>query len=174
MLVVTYPDHATSSGGCRFCFKALGSPGILQSSRYGLCHGDLHKMNLLIDDQQRVTVIDWDCVGYGWRAYDVAVLRWSIGPAVGPAGIGKTKTEQVYAAYLDGYQSVRLLSPTEVAAIPYFVAVRIIWVAGQEIGQALERGWGTRWINDAYFDDWIDVLKRWIAEYGLFTSAAPL
>src|SRR5918998_295400 len=33
---VKHPDHVTNSGGCRFYFRAVGSPGILQSSRTGL------------------------------------------------------------------------------------------------------------------------------------------
>ena len=103
--------------------------------------------------------------GYCWGPYDVSVLRWSIGPASGPAGIGQSKIETVYRAYLEGYRSERALSPAELAAIPYFVAVRIIWVDGEEIRQALDRAWGMRWINDACSDSWIGTLKRWIAEH---------
>jgi Ser/Thr protein kinase RdoA (MazF antagonist) len=139
---------------------------------YGLCHGDLRKRNFLIDDQQQLTIMDWDCVGYGWRAYDVVVLRWSIGPAMGPAGLGEHKTEQVYAAYLQGYATIRILSAAELAVIPYFVAARVIWVAGQEIGQQQDRAWGTSWINDAYFDGWIASLKHWVAEHCTFDSEA--
>ena len=43
---------------------------------YGLCHGDLHKRNVLFGDDDGPSILDWDCAGYG-RAYDVAVLLWS-------------------------------------------------------------------------------------------------
>ena len=133
--------------------------------QWGICHGDLHKQNFLIDEQKRLTIMDWDCVGYGWRAYDVAVLRWSIGPAVGPEGIGHPKTSEVYDAYLQGYHSLRSLGDVELQAIPYFVAVRAIWVVGEEIRQAIEHAWGTGWINDRYFDNFIKTLKGWMSEH---------
>lgn len=32
---------------------------------YGLCHGDLHKRNVLDDGHVQLTELDWDCLGYG-------------------------------------------------------------------------------------------------------------
>ena len=70
---------------------------------FGICHGDLHKQNILLDEQGQLTLMDWDCVGYCWRAYDLAILRWSIGPLVGPEGLGEPRTTRLYEAYLHGY-----------------------------------------------------------------------
>lgn len=129
---------------------------------YGLCHGDLHKTNLLIDDQGRLTVMDWDCAGYGWRAYDVAVLRWSIGPAVGPTGIGEPRMSQVWERYLESYLACRSLSVDELRAIPYFVGIRHFRVMGWNVRNAISGPWGMTLLNDGHFDYQIGSLKSWL------------
>lgn len=130
---------------------------------YGLCHGDLHKSNIIMDEQGRLTMIDWDCLGYGWRAYELAVLRWSIGPAVGPEGIGVPQTAEVWNAYLQAYTALRPLSAVEHAALPYFVVARQIQVCGWDIQRALDGRLGTWFLTDRYFDHWIGVIQQWMA-----------
>ena len=44
-------------------------------SSYGVIHADLHPHNVLIDDRDRLTVIDFDDTAFGWRLYDLAVAR---------------------------------------------------------------------------------------------------
>lgn len=129
---------------------------------YGLCHGDLHKMNVLIDPTGRLTIIDWDCLGYGWRAYDLAVLRWSIGPAMGGEGIGEPRLSQVWVAYLQSYQASRPLTAQEQAVIPYFVALRQVRVLGWDVQRALDGRLGAWLLTDSYFDRQISELRRWL------------
>ena len=42
----------------------------------GFCHGDFHGGNAHIADDGTITFFDFDCCGWGWRAYDIAVFRW--------------------------------------------------------------------------------------------------
>ena len=42
----------------------------------GFCHGDMHGGNAHFTDDNIVTCFDFDCCGWGWRTYDVAVFRW--------------------------------------------------------------------------------------------------
>src|SRR5205823_1581831 len=42
---------------------------------WGICHGDFHGGNASFREDGSVTVYDFDCAGFGWRAYDVAVFR---------------------------------------------------------------------------------------------------
>jgi Ser/Thr protein kinase RdoA (MazF antagonist) len=44
---------------------------------YGNCHGDHHGYNVNIDKNGTMTVFDFDCYGYGWRAYDISVFLWN-------------------------------------------------------------------------------------------------
>lgn len=128
---------------------------------YGLCHGDLHKSNILSHSQGQLTLIDWDCVGIGWRAYDLSILRWSIWPAVGKEGIGEPHLSEIWYAYLNSYQRVRSLTKEEVAAIPYFVAIRHIRALGWCVDRAVNGIDGFGILTDGYFDWWFDGLHAW-------------
>lgn len=123
---------------------------------YGLCHGDLHKRNVLFDERDEPAILDWDCAGYGWRAYDVAVLLWS----TALQGLGTT----LWDAYLRGYQEHRPLTAQELVAIPYFVAARHVWVMGVEVGHVLDGTWGAGRINDRWLDRHLVTLGRWSKE----------
>jgi Ser/Thr protein kinase RdoA (MazF antagonist) len=129
---------------------------------YGLCHGDLHKMNVLIDPAGALTIIDWDCLGYGWRAYELAVLRWSIGPAMGGEGIGEPRLSQVWAAYLNGYKASRLFTEQEEASLPYFVALRQIRAFGWDVQRALDGRVGAWLLSDSYVERRISELRHWV------------
>lgn len=140
---------------------------------YGLCHGDLHKMNVLIDPTGELTIIDWDCLGYGWRAYELAVLRWSIGPAMGGEGIGEPRLSQVWAAYLQSYQAHRPLTAQEQAALPYFVALRQVRVLGWDVQRALDGRLGTWLLTDHYFERQIGELRSWVEAHCALIECRP-
>lgn len=121
---------------------------------YGLCHGDLHKTNMLFDHNQRLTLIDFDCCGYSWRAYELAVLFWSTRHL--------PQASAVRMAYLDGYQTVRQLDDREVAAIPFFVAAQHLVITAVEVEQALRGVADSQAITDSYLDDRIDFIRTWM------------
>ena len=92
---------------------------------YGLCHGDVGGYNSYVDDEGVMTHFDFDFCGYGWRAYDLAVFLWSRNK------ICDAQTAwQHWKWFVDGYESVRRLTPQERNAIPYFVLCRDLWLAG--------------------------------------------
>lgn len=43
---------------------------------YGFCHGDVHSGNVFFAGD-KPTLFDFDCMGYGWRAYDICVYAWN-------------------------------------------------------------------------------------------------
>ena len=96
-------------------------------------------------------MFDFDHCGYGWRAYDIAVFLGSM-----PLEIG--------AAFLEGYQSLRRLSAAEIAAIPTFVKIRLIWDTGDVL--AMVPLWGAGWVNDWHWDGLIGKLRRLMAVPG--------
>jgi Ser/Thr protein kinase RdoA (MazF antagonist) len=134
---------------------------------YGLIHGDLHKRNALVDERGRLAIIDWDRLGYGWRAYDLSVLRWSVGPAVGPEGIGEPRASRVWEAYLEGYGVLRSMTEQELQAIPWFVAARHLWTIGKEVDDALHRHVGLSHLTERFWDDRLEKLRSWVGDNGL-------
>jgi CubicO group peptidase (beta-lactamase class C family)/Ser/Thr protein kinase RdoA (MazF antagonist) len=116
----------------------------------GFCHGDFHGGNVLFDaDTGEPTFFDFDCGGPGWRAYDIAVNRWS----ARLAGAEDVK----WPAFLRGYTAHRPLADIDIAATPWFVAIRHLWLLGLHAG--LARPFGGGWLNDEYWDRQLAFLR---------------
>lgn len=128
----------------------------LSSLEQGFCHGDLHWGNArLPDDRKTLTLFDFDCCGLGWRAYDLAVFRWAV-------RLRKKEQEQ-WPSFLRGYRAERNIHERDIQAIPYFVALRHVWLLGLHAANRQDFGMG--WMNDAYFDEAITFLREWEKEY---------
>ena len=130
----------------------------------GFCHGDFHGDNAHIDDTA-VTLFDFDCCGPGWRAYDIAVFRWRWGDD--EAGDGR------WAAFLEGYRSLRPIGETDLAAVPPFVVARAIWLRGLHAANTAD--WGRSWLNEGYWDRLLKGLREWQAKHlgGCDAGATP-
>jgi Ser/Thr protein kinase RdoA (MazF antagonist) len=93
---------------------------------WGICHGDLHgNTNVAFTDEGKLTHYDFDICGYGWRAYDIAEFRLA---REIHSGHSKDEVEQLWAAFLNGYKSMRNLSDNDISAVPMFVALRQLWL----------------------------------------------
>jgi len=128
----------------------------------GFCHGDFHGDNAHIEDDT-VTMFDFDCCGPGWRAYDIAVFRWRWGD--------DETGEARWAAFLEGYRSLRPIGETDLAAVPLFVAARAIWLRGLHAGNTAD--WGRSWLNDSYWDRLLKGLREWQAKHLGGSEADP-
>lgn len=94
--------------------------------RFGLIHGDLRVANLL-DDGERLAVIDFDDCGFGWFAYDfAAAISFHEEDEAIPA---------LQAAWLRGYRSVAQFTAEDEAILPTMIMVRRLlltaWLASR-------------------------------------------
>jgi Ser/Thr protein kinase RdoA (MazF antagonist) len=121
----------------------------------GFCHGDFNGGNAHIAGDGTVTFFDFDCCGWGWRAYDFAVFRWL-------ARINGQEQER-WQPFLRGYSEEKKLNEIDLQAIPLFIAIRNIWILGLHIGNGHD--WGFGWLNDKHFDLVIQFMHDWEAEY---------
>ena len=104
--------------------------------------------NVLVAPDGRLTLLDFDFCGPGWRAFDVATYLH--------VARDERATEASGRDFLAGYQEVRPLADWELAAIPLFVAVRELFRLGN---------WGPRveeWGTQALPEEMIDRHLRWI------------
>ena len=87
-------------------------------SAYSLIHADMHPGNILVDGD-RLVVIDFDDAGFGWHAYDIAVVLtyWQ----------SKPNSAEIERAFLRGYRATRPVSDEALALIPMFKLIR--WMA---------------------------------------------
>ena len=134
---------------------AEGAGGLPETRpAFGLCHSDLHKENVLFADDGGLTILDFDCCGYGWRAYELAVMLWSTR--------WLPQAEAVRAAYLRGYGEVRPLDAAELAALPFFVAIQDVCIAHVQLSLARRGVQGARPVDDRFFDAHLGFLRAWM------------
>ena len=124
--------------------------------RFGLVHADLRLANLL-EDGNRLGVIDFDDCGLSWYVYDFA------------AAISFLETEPyipaLQEAWIKGYRSVAELDDEHVAMIPTFIMFRRLlltaWIASHaETETAAEAG------HAAYTLGTVALAEAYLAEHG--------
>lgn len=126
----------------------------LDSLQFGFCHGDLNGGNAHATDGGALTFFDFDCCGPGWRAYDIAVFRWS--------ARALEKEEERWVPFLNGYREVRELKQVDLDATSLFVGARAIWLLGLHAANAWD--WGSGWIDEAYFNRAMKFFRCWDGE----------
>jgi Ser/Thr protein kinase RdoA (MazF antagonist) len=126
----------------------------------GVCHGDFNGGNAHIADDGTITFFDFDCCGWGWRAYDLAVFRWL-------ARINGQEKER-WEPFLRGYREEKNLNEIDLQAVPLFIGIRNMWIFGLHAGNGHD--WGFGWLNDKHFDLVIKFFHDWDAEYFAETS----
>ena len=125
------------------------------SLEWGFCHGDLQGFHHRIAADGKMTFIDFDCGGFGFRAYDLAVFRWC----------ARLKDSEAiwWQPYLRGYLELRQLNEMDLNAIPLFVGCRYIWHMGVHCENSPD--WGCEWLNEAYFEEKVKFLNQVEVDY---------
>ena len=124
---------------------------------FGFCHGDFKGGNACESDGS-FTFFDFDCSGWGYRAYDLAVFPWAF-------AIDECTSERIEAmgrSFLGGYMRHRKVSDNDIDVIPAFVAIREIWLLGLHIDLGNQFGWGLT--NDGkqiYMSDGSSEIRLW-------------
>jgi Ser/Thr protein kinase RdoA (MazF antagonist) len=126
---------------------------------YGLCHGDLHPANVRFDAAGQPTLFDFDCMGYGWRAYDLTVFLWNAFGERRP----KRWRESRWRAFRRGYRELRLLPEELDAVLPFFLVARQIWLMG--LDAADRSGWPPQWLTADWLRDMVRPVRAWVSEY---------
>jgi Ser/Thr protein kinase RdoA (MazF antagonist) len=121
----------------------------------GFCHGDLQGYHAKAAPDGTLTFYDFDCGGYGYRAYDLAVFLWCC------------RLEDAIAArwdsFLGGYWETRSIGDLDVQAVPLFVCARYLWHMGVHTQNSPD--WGIEFLNEEYFDDHFKRLRSAEADY---------
>jgi len=124
---------------------------------WAFCHGDLQGFHAHQDEDGTLTFYDFDCGGFGYRAYDLAVFRWS------------ARFDDQEAAwwepFLEAYRERRAIADADVEAVPLFVCARHFWHMGVHAQNAPV--WGHGALGDAYFDRRIGWLRELAVDYGI-------
>ena len=126
---------------------------------YGLCHGDLHTGNVHFVSSHP-TLFDFDCLGYGWRAYDLATFWWSrllFEPDEAQQGA-------CWRSFLVGYERERPIQPPTLSLIPAFTLARQLWVMGIHT-DTVTAHYGRSWLNGKYVQKHFGFLQRLLQNF---------
>jgi Ser/Thr protein kinase RdoA (MazF antagonist) len=159
----------------RLAFAEIGSTlgGRLAKASPGLsrvaCHGDNHGGNTVMSGARGERVAAWfdfdDC-GPGFLAYDLAVFLWQLLGARRSASLNDNG-QTLWAAFLGGYRTNRLIPVADFDAIGLFVPIRhILWLSERagRVGQ-----WGTRALSEEWLRPQLAMMESWD---GMVTPAA--
>lgn len=126
--------------------------GTLDKDRgqYGICIGDVNPTNFHVDEHKKITLFDFDQCGYGYRAFEIGKFISSIHSS-------KLKRE-IAESFIVAYQQVRPLGRAEIAAIPYFEMVSVIWVMAINAYNADRIG--HKWLEKPFWDRRLAILKE--------------
>lgn len=117
-------------------------------------YGDLHRGNVHFNGN-KPTIFDFDCMGYGYRAYDICIYAWN-----------ESFHNQEYLntdewkSFLEGYESIRKLTEAEKECIPAFMALRQVWLMGLH-ADVMNRNAGCCWFQNDYFIRQMDAFRRY-------------
>lgn len=119
----------------------------------GFCHGDMHGYNAHLHEGV-LTHFDFEECGFGYRLFDLATFRWG-------AVLGEEQQER-WAAFVEGYESVRKISAADIELVDTFVLLRHIWLIAFHMRNAYD--FGGELTSDQYIDRQWKRLKRFSSE----------
>jgi Ser/Thr protein kinase RdoA (MazF antagonist) len=121
----------------------------------GACHGDLQGYHANAASEGTLTFFDFDCGGYGYRAYDLAVFLWCcrLQDAVAVR----------WASFLHAYRETRSIADLDLQAVPLFVCARYLWHMGVHTQNSPD--WGIDFLNDEYLNTHLKRLRDAGADY---------
>lgn len=117
---------------------------------WGVCHGDFGPKNIHKSSHDQLTVFDFDLCGPGWRALDLALVRWVA---------MDHRNEALWEAFLRGYSATRPLSAANLEAVPVFHAAAHLSSLGlfaENVGD-----WGSADMSDWLFDRELQFFRAW-------------
>ncbi len=121
----------------------------------GFCHGDLQGYHANLAPDGTLTFFDFDCGGYSYRAYDLAVFLWCCRL--------EDAVDVRWEPFLHAYRETRSINELDVEAIPLFVCARYLWHMGVHTQNSPD--WGIGFLNDRYFNDHFKRLREVDADY---------
>jgi amicoumacin kinase len=138
---------------------------------FGLIHQDAHPGNFFVDEQNNLTLFDFDDCAYGHFIYDIAmVLFYTANEEPDPVA----HAARFMPTFLAGYREENRLNPYWLAELPHFMKLREIDLFAaihfsEEDGDNPEHPWSARYmkgrreriVNDQPFIefDWASLAK---------------
>ncbi|HEX2787430.1 MAG TPA: phosphotransferase [Ignavibacteria bacterium] len=96
------------------------------SKSFGLIHSDVHGGNFAVDENNNITLFDFDDINYCWFIFDIAMsMYYSVYHILSPEERNK-KIPKYFNDYMEGYSKHFSLDKKWFSEIPHFLRLRDI------------------------------------------------
>ena len=127
----------------------------VENLKAGICHGDLHRGNLLQNPDGQIYLVDFDTVCKAPIMFDVMVMcDMTDYFDLKPEDINTTK--KVYREFLSGYSKYHTLSNEEILSFPDWVAIRHF-----QLQATILEIYGIDCIDERFIDYQLYWLNKW-------------
>lgn len=123
------------------------------TDNYGLIHGDLHRHNVLVNDDGEITLIDFEEMEYNWFAADIAELVYNECYHFDvPKKERNHFAERFLRSFLRGYYRENRLAPEAFAPFHDFLRLRALFLLG----------WNVQWYSEKGFEKFrVRLAEQW-------------
>ena len=125
-----------------------------EKTRSGIVHMDIWYDNMAVLNEKEITFFDFDFCGNGWQILDIGYFCKQLFHIESD----KKEYELKMLSFLDGYQSIRVLSDNELKLIPEAGSVVFVFYLGV---QAQRYDWSNIFLSENYLKMFIGRIKSW-------------
>lgn len=137
----------------KYLLDELGKADI-SKIRNGSVHLDIWFDNLSIDENNEITLFDFDFCGNGWLCYDIAYYILQINSTEKDEEECRLKTE----AFLSGYESVTKIGDEEKRLLPALGVSLYFFYLGVQCQRY--DNWSNTFLNEIYLKRFINLLVK--------------
>lgn len=120
----------------------------------GFCHGDVQPNNYFFQGEYPV-LFDFDCMGYGYFAYDLGVLLANL-----TFHDNDIYQKSLWRSVIEGYQSVRRLNDVKEKAIYIFAALHLLRILSYHAKCREGNQGAVYYMTDYHLDTFLGAYKR--------------
>jgi Ser/Thr protein kinase RdoA (MazF antagonist) len=124
---------------------------------FGLCHADLVLSNLRLTAEGTIAVFDFGNTMRTWRAFDLAIVYWSLGNRYRDCRDG------LWKAFLQGYESIRVLPEDLSELLAVMLILRQIGFLGGNCA-TLPLRLGTQPLESGFIEEGMKTLRKLVKD----------
>ena len=130
---------------------------------YGYCHYDYFPKNFFFDENDTITLFDFDFAGKGLLANDLATFRTHLFFEEFNKRKTAEETRRIFSMLISGYREGRPLSEAEEAIIPLLVFTLLLFYLGFQYENYDD--FSNTYFNAVYPQKFAAVMKDWADRY---------
>jgi Ser/Thr protein kinase RdoA (MazF antagonist) len=124
--------------------------------RYGSVHLDLWYDNMNIENEETITIFDFDFCGNGWLLLDIAYFNLQLFNTEPDLKLYQLKSD----AFFNGYQDITNISEEEFSLLPY--AGFALWNFYLGVQSQRFDNWSNIFLSENYLKHFIGVIRKWL------------